>query len=50
MEENITRNQELFEKKEKGATYRQLAIDYNLSMQAVFVIVKRMRQRKIIHN
>jgi len=44
--EKVARNKEIGEKKEAGVTYRQLSIDYDLSVPRLQQIVNRYRARK----
>jgi Mor family transcriptional regulator len=41
-QEKTDRNQKMLKLKREGATYRQLADRYNLALQTVFSIIKRM--------
>lgn len=50
MIEKIERNEEIYQKKLAGETYRKLSKDYGLAIETVFRIVKRFKLRKQFKN
>lgn len=46
MEEKKERNEEIYRKKKAGATYRQLSIDYNLSINTLLNIINRYKAKE----
>ena len=44
--EKVERNQEIYKKKMSGMTYRQLSIDYDLSINRLQQIVNRLRKQQ----
>lgn len=48
MEEKIERNKIIYVKKKMGATYRQLSMEYGLSITTLQEIIKRFRIREEI--
>jgi len=45
MDEKLQRNTELYEKRLKGVTYRQLSTDYGISQDRVYRLILKMKSK-----